>query len=313
MRPAASFALKFLFACGALWLLFHFVPVGEIVNALADANVILFASGLALQFMNRGLATVHMKVITDSQGIQISRRTLYRVLLSVQFYAVFLPGALAGGGATWMKYVQYGADKGAAAAAIVVNRGLGLLMLVTIGSLALLLDPQVGALPRFVALGLMCASVACLVLVWIPWKPRILGPVAGSRRFGALLDRLLGFKRLPARDRAIVMMSMIAQELGNAAAMWIFALAVGVPVDYLSVVWMRAALQMALMLPVSFAGLGIREASLVGLGTLVGVQAADAMAWSFTILAGTLSVALVGGIMESGAWPRYLPPPSGKQ
>jgi uncharacterized membrane protein YbhN (UPF0104 family) len=98
------------------------------------------------------------------------------------------------------------------------------------------------------------------------------------------------------------MLSMIAQELGNAAAMWIFAQAVGVPVDYLSVVWMRAALQMALMLPVSIAGLGVREASLVGLGTVVGIQAVDAVAWSFTILAGTLGVALAGSFLESGTW-----------
>jgi hypothetical protein len=283
-------------------LLFRFVPIRKIAETLADANVLLFAAGLSLQFINRGLATVPMKVIAASQGIEISRRTLYRILLAVQFYAVSLPGAVAGGGATWVKYVQYGADSGAAAAAIVINRGVGTLMLVTIGSFALLLDPQLGAFPRFVALGLIGASVACLIVVWIPWKPAILGPVAGSRRLGAFLDRLLRFNRLPARERALVMASMSAQELGNAAAMWIFAQAVGVPVAYVSVVWMRAAVQMALMLPVSIAGLGVREVGLVGLGTLVGVQAADAMAWSFTILAGTLGVALAGSMLESAAW-----------
>jgi len=304
MRPAVSFALKFLFACGAMGLLFRFVPVDEIADALAGSNGMIFAAGLALQFMNRGLATVPMKIIADGQGIRISRRTLFRVLLAVQFYAVFLPGALAGGGATWMKYIQYGADKGAAAAAIVINRGVGSLMLLAVGSLALLLDPEIGAFPSFVALGLTCAGVACLVLAWIPWQPVIAGPIAGSRHLGEFLNRLLGFKRLAARERAIVMTSMIVQEFGNAAAMWVFANAVGVHVGYLSVIWIRAALQMALLLPLSFAGLGIREASLVGLGAIIGVQPVDAMAWSFTILAGTLSVALAGGILESSAWSR---------
>jgi len=287
-----------------MWLLFRFVPTARIMDALAGANILLFATGLSLQFLNRALATVPMKLIADSQGIMISRRSLYRILLAVQFYAVFLPGALAGGGATWMKYVQYGADKSAAAAAIVVNRGVGSLMLATIGAAALLLDPHVGVLLRFVALGVIGVSAACLILVWLPWKPAIPGPVSGSRRLGDFLDRLLRFKRLPARDKAIVMLSMMVQELGNAGAMWIFAQAVGVPVDYLSVVWMRAALQMALMLPVSIAGLGVREASLVGLGALVGIQAADAVAWSFTVLAGTLGVALAGSFLESGAWLR---------
>ncbi len=298
----ASFALKFLFVCGAMGLLFRFVPIHEVVDAMAASNGKIFVAGLVLQFMNRGLATVPMKIIAAGQGIDISRRTLFRVLLAVQFYAVFLPGALAGGGATWMKYVQHGASKGAAAAAIVINRGVGSLMLVAVGSLALLLEPRVGTLPRLIALGLICASAACFMLVWIPWKPAIVGPVAGSLRVGDFLNRLLRFKRLPARDRAIVMISMIVQELGNAAAIWTFAVAVGLHIDYLSVIWMRAALQMALMLPLSFAGLGIREASLVGLGGILGVQPADAIAWSFTILAGTLSIALAGGILESSAW-----------
>jgi hypothetical protein len=68
MRPTASFAFKFLFACGALWLLLWFVPATRIMETLAGANVYLFAAGLSLQFVNRGLATVPMKVIAGSQG-----------------------------------------------------------------------------------------------------------------------------------------------------------------------------------------------------------------------------------------------------
>lgn len=161
MRPAASFAFK-----------------------------LLFAAGLALQFINRELATVPMKVIADGQGIEVGRRAPFRLLLAVQFYAAFLPGALAGGG------------------------------------VALLLDPHVGVLPRFVSTGLVCASVACLILVAFSWKPRTLGPIAGS-----------------------------------AAAMRIFAQAIG-------------------------------------------VQSAEALAWSFTILAGTLGIALAGGLRELGVCSR---------
>src|SRR5690606_41681741 len=53
------------------------------------------------------------------------------------------------------------------------------------------------------------------------------------------------------------------------------------------------------LLPIAPAGLGLREAGLVGLGALVGVPAAAALAWSLTISFGTLVVAAAGGLIEA--------------
>jgi glycosyltransferase 2 family protein len=74
---------------------------------------------------------------------------------------------------------------------------------------------------------------------------------------------------------------------------------VGLELEFLAVLWIRAGLQLVLMLPLSVAGLGLREAGLVGLGGLVGVPAATAMAWSLTIFFGSLLVAAAGGLIES--------------
>jgi hypothetical protein len=97
----------------------------------------------------------------------------------------------------------------------------------------------------------------------------------------------------------MVLGGAIAAELGNVAAMWAFARAVGAHVDFVSVMWMRGLLQTALLLPLSIAGLGVREVSLVGLGALVGVPAPAAVAWSLAILAGSVLVALAGGLLEA--------------
>jgi uncharacterized membrane protein YbhN (UPF0104 family) len=310
MRALVTLSLKCLFAACSLWLIFRLVPRSDIVEVYAGASGWLFVGALALQFLNRATATVNMQVIARGQGIDISRCALFRILLSVQFYAMFLPGALAGGGATWLKYVEHGAGKSAAAASIIVNRGIGLLVLATMGTLALLVDPVSEAFPRIVLPLLTMVCLACLTLVWIPWKPRIssritqTGPVPA--RIGMFLDRLLGFQRLPTSAKAIATASLIVQELGNVAAMWTFGMAIGLHLDFVSVMWMRAGLQAALLLPVSIAGIGIREASLAGLGALVGIQPADAIAWSFMILAGTLGLAVAGGLLEAGAWTRRL-------
>lgn len=304
MTRRAHLALKCLFAAGSLWLLLHFVPAHGILDVLANASGPLVAAGLALQFANRGLATIPLRIITASQGIDLGRAALFRIVLAVQFYALALPGALAGGGATWLKYLEYGAGKGAAAASVAINRGIGLLVLVPIGSVALMTDPHIGHLPPAVTVGLTIAGPLALCLFWSRFPPALLPRTSSgdprSRMIRRGAERVDAFQRLPARARAIVLAAAIACELGNAAALWTFARAVGVTVDYQSVLWIRGLLQLALLLPLSIGGLGIREASLVALGSLAGVSAPEAVAWSLTILAGSTGVALAGGIMELG-------------
>lgn len=310
MRRSLPIALKAVFAAGTLWLLLHWVPVADIREALHTANPVWFAVGVAIQFASRALATVHMKVITDSQGLALDRRTLFRILLSVQFYSLFLPGTLAGGGVAWLKYVEHGAGSAAAAAAVVLNRALGMLVLLALGAGAVLLDPAAARLPPAVGAGLAAVGLVCIAVIWMPWRTELAERIAGCGRVGrgagALLERLLRFHRLPVAGRLAVVTNLVAFHLGGAAAVWSFARAVGAPVDFVSVIWIHAALQATLLLPISIAGIGIRDASLAGLGLLVGVAAPTSVAWSLTILAGLVLVTAVGGLLESGALVRGL-------
>jgi glycosyltransferase 2 family protein len=310
-HAAGRYGLKLLVSAGLLYVLFRVIPLRDILRVVATASGGIFAAGMALQFANRGLSTLALKVITASQGIELSRRALFRILLAVQFYSLLLPGALAGGGATWLKYLEHGADKRAAAATVVINRAVALLILVPVGTLGFVLDQRLPAQPPVLMLSLIATNIACAFLLWYPWPrgivTRIAGPGRWRRRLAALIDRLTAFQRMPTHDKATVVGGAIASELGNVAAMWTFAQAVGVRVDFVSVLWMRGLLETALLLPLSVAGLGVREISLVGLGALVGVPAAAAVAWSLAILAGSVGVALAGGLLEATGWAGSVP------
>jgi hypothetical protein len=74
------------------------------------------------------------------------------------------------------------------------------------------------------------------------------------------------------------------------------ALLIGVPAMDLG--WVRSALDLVLILPISIAGLGLRDASLVTMLNHLGVPAAVALAFSFVLLGRTILVALLGGLVE---------------
>jgi glycosyltransferase 2 family protein len=281
-----------------------FVPLTEVVGALARASLPWMLAGVALQFVVRAAATFRMRVVADNQGVALTHLQLYTILLVTQFYAMLLPGLLAGG-ATWAKYVQRGAGKAAAAAMVLINRAVIVSVVVGVGLCAWVIErPGIQAPTAGVVIaGVLGATVLVVVLPPLP-VPEKERAAYGTGLVGRLLNlgkRFLLFLRLSRAGKLTVVASGIIESLLGASVFYCFALAVGVAVDPLAVLWVRAGITVALLLPITVAGLGVREASLVGFGALLGVAPALAVAWSFSILMGTIVVAGVGAVIEANA------------
>jgi glycosyltransferase 2 family protein len=313
MAASRHYAFKVALVGAILGLLFYFVPVAEVGAALAGVAPGYLAIGVLLQFLMRAVSTPRMRVITANQGMDLSHGQLFRILLITQYYTLLLPGTLAAGGATWLKYVQAGANRSAAVASVMLNRGIGTLVMMVTGAIAwsLTRDPaQSGLAPILVVL----CSALLLVAVFghLPFLSTREIALSGPRWLqwlGGLINRLLQFQRVSPGGKLVVLASSLAHELVGALTIWCFARAVGLSLDLLTVVWMRAALQVVLMAPLHIAGLGLREASLVGLGALVGVAPPVAVAWSLVIFAGSLIVSAVGGLLEANSVAGYFARP----
>jgi len=305
MNSRRIFYIKLGFAIISLAVLFQFVPVSDIADVISNANVLWFMVGLVLQFLARAAATFQMRVIAANQGVSLSLLQLYRLLLATQFYSLMLPGPLAGGGVAWAKYVQHGANKGAAAAVVMLNRTIGFGMMTVVGACAWIIDRHSDR-PMLVASTIFLAILGAAIAILLP--PRKTGAVPSpfdethtTSRLSRFWCRLFLFRLISRSGKLIVLAGALMNAMLTAAVILSFALAVNVELTLSSALWIRAALQVMLLLPITLAGIGVREVSLVGLGALVGIPSTAAIAWSFTILAGTIVVAAVGGLIEANA------------
>jgi uncharacterized membrane protein YbhN (UPF0104 family) len=95
-----------------------------------------------------------------------------------------------------------------------------------------------------------------------------------------------------------VMLWSLAVQLVGSVGFYVWAQALGSPVGLAEVTWARACYSLVLLLPITFAGLGAREGVLILLLKPYGVTGADAVALSFIQLAGTLILAILGGLYE---------------
>jgi uncharacterized membrane protein YbhN (UPF0104 family) len=98
--------------------------------------------------------------------------------------------------------------------------------------------------------------------------------------------------------RGTLLISLATQVLGIVAYSLV-GIALGIPADWSTFAWIRSAMIMATMVPISVAGFGLREVtSLVLLGTY-DVSPTTSVAFALLVFAvTTLSVALVGGLLE---------------
>jgi uncharacterized membrane protein YbhN (UPF0104 family) len=292
-----------------LGLLFYLVPVANVGSTLRDLAPGYFALGVLAQFLMRAAATPRMRVVMSNQGVNIGYLQLFRILLISQFYTLLLPGPLAGGAATLLKYVQAGASTRAAMAAIMLNRTLGTLVMIVTGSVAWsLADRPAHVGTAYTLIAIVASILLAVILSTFFVVPRVsdsAGEPGWLRWLKGLANRLIQFQAVTPAGKLILLVSSLAHEFVGAFALWCFARSVGLSVDIPTLLWIRAALQMTLMLPLHIAGLGMREATLAGLGSLVGVPAATAVAWSLLIFCGSVVVSIVGGLLEVDSATRF--------
>ncbi len=303
MRRVTRIALRAALAVTLLALVFRFIPLTGVAAALGNTEPGYLLLGIGLQFVMRVVATVRMRVITADQGMSLGHVALFRILLATQFYSQLLPGSIVGGGATWLKCVQSGASTDAALAAVILHRGISTMVAIGVGSAAWLLR-RGEMTPPAIAVSLAILIALCaLAVVRVPVRMESVSIRTGRVRrwLHRVLRRLLRFHHIPVRGKLVVIFDSFVYETVAAMAFWSFAAALSIELHPLDAVWIRVALQLVLMAPVTIAGLGVREASLVGLGSLVGVGASDGVAWSLLVLAGTQVVAIAGGLIEAHA------------
>ncbi|CBS91644.1 lysylphosphatidylglycerol synthase transmembrane domain-containing protein [Azospirillum lipoferum] len=309
MRPGLKALVSVLLVALLLWR----VDVAEVGRVLAVASPGLMALAGLLFFLMHVLNALKLRVLLP----ELRAGRLLAYTLVAQLYALVLPGQLAGEA---VKAYRLSRDEGqgrgqgeigggriVSAVAFDKVTGIAGLLLLTGGGLALQSARFGDGL--LVAVGLVLAGLAAatVLLAWAPARTlllALLGWRAGPKREAWLLGPLRRFleawrdqTRRPGRALLSVA-GGIAVQVAAVAGSQALGLAVGI--DQPFSVWCAVIglMSVIVLMPVTVAGIGLREASLVGLLDLVGVPHAQSLALGFGILAFQVMVALLGAVID---------------
>ena len=287
------------------------VDWGVLSGSLRVTHPLRLLAAAAFQGLAAAAASARWRLLLGEQGIRVSWRTALRLTLVGLFFNFFLLGSIGGDAARFVGALRHdGASRGRLALSLVQDRLIGLFALLLILSGALLLNAPLAASDRTlgaVALLVYAASAAftlAAAILWLMGPPREKPPADGPGRPGVFsLDSLRA--SYPRRTfPGALGLSLVNHALSVTAA-YEAARGAGIPITLAATALVIETTALALSLPITIAGLGVRDGMLLWLLGLFGLGAGGAAVRLSACLLGVgLLWAFIGGLasqLPSGA------------
>lgn len=291
---------------GACVLLVRALDASALLRHLLSISGQYLILALGLQLLMRGLMAWQLHWVFRAHGVLIHLYTLFKINLVTVFYSLVVPGELASGGVAWYKLRRAGSEGGTALAVIVMTRLVNLIVLFAVGTIFWLSEGrmqeyQIGVF-LLLMLGGMCGACSFLMIRGkcfsrLPLPQRLQAPWC---RFVKVLTEL---QALPVSGKVALFVLSAGLHMVGIVSHLVFAKAVGLTLSIWTLGWIRSAALAFGLLPLSLAGFGLREVSLIYLLHLYGATTEQAVTYSILVLLVTLSTGLLGAGYEIvGIW-----------
>lgn len=302
-RPAT--VARAVTAVAILAFLFGRIPVGTVLDAAASASVPALIAAFAIGLLAHVAVADRLRRLIEPFGVRISTGSLYRIHLATLFYGIALPaGNVAAIVSRFYQISKYRADYAGIGVALALERVVGVLSLCAVG-IAFWLADRPASWPAFALMaGAFALGTAVCVLLFArgsagPARSAVAGRLL-SGRLAPLGRALRAARAIPAPTFLAVLVASIVAHLCGIAAFALVAGALGLELPLATIAWTRSAALLVAIVPISVAGLGVRETALVLLLAPYGVAEAEALAYSLLVFAVTvLAIGIVGGLLEA--------------
>lgn len=256
-----------------LLLIVRFIDLGEVWPVLRTLSAASMAFILALTAVTWGVSMIKWKTLLPA----VPLREVASFYFIGMLYSLVLPGQLAGEAVKAARLGARGPGLGHAGASVVIDRLTSLVGLGVVSGVGLWLSGHRGQMFRTVGWAIALLTLAFVALLFVIRLPAV-NRAATRSKYG-----FLNAWATYGVDRRLVITTMllaVVLQFGNVAIVRAIAAALSVPVGFADVAWVVGVVSMLTLVPISFGGVGVREAGFVGMMALIGIPAAQALSVS---------------------------------
>ncbi|MFO7260842.1 MAG: lysylphosphatidylglycerol synthase transmembrane domain-containing protein [bacterium] len=302
----ALIAAKLIVSCALIALILRGTHVGEVLNAIARADMRLVFLSLCLFFVGYGITVGRWRILLRTQRVEASLPALLRSYMVAIFFNNLLPSTIGGDAVRVYDSWRLGCGKAEAVVVIFMDRFMGLLSLVLFACAGLALLPELPVAAPLAQTAAFLGMGGIAVMLWLMFSPAS-RPASGPRRPSVAFPRIQ--HALNRVREAVASFRGKRGALGQALALslllqvnvvvsyYLLARSIGLSVPFLDYFLIIPAALLVLMAPVSINGIGLREGAFVFFLGLYGVGKAEAVAFAWVAYAVLLVQGLLGGII----------------
>jgi len=300
MRQTLLLAAKILASLALLYFALRGIDFAQVKARLVHINVAWILLATAVALFQLWLGAVRWRDVTRVCGTELPLGRAFRYNFIGAFFNQTLPSAIGGDAVRLMLLGRSDAGWRTATYSVFIDRAIGLIALavLVLGTLPLswqlIVDEKGRYAIALLGLAAIGAGAGFLLLGWLPWPwldswfptrhLRACSQVANQVIFGRKTALRIAVVSITIHVLAVVMVWMIAQSI----------VAAGQPVQLLAVV---PPVMLITMLPISIAGWGLREATMMVAFGYAGLPQADGLTVSLLYGAMIFAIGAAGGVV----------------
>ena len=306
-------ALRLFLSCAAVAWVLHSISLGGVIAALGNADPLLLTLGVLMNVATRFPAAERTQVMNRGLGLSVSRWQTIETLFISNFYALLSPGPLLAGVVTVYRYRRFGASITGSVSSLLASRAIEGAAFLIWGLGCALLDARVTAhlqsvrmRPGLAGAAVILASIgmAAIAIVGVMIRHRS-RDAASSVSAPNMLDKLAAvYGQILAQGPAVALKAAVPASLQvviSGGAMMVLARSLHTDISWTTGVWMSSAVYLAVLLPISIAGLGVREVTLIKSFAMLGLAPRTAVALAVLLFLDQFVSAMIGGAMQIGS------------
>jgi glycosyltransferase 2 family protein len=309
--PYLRWWLRLIVAGSMLWLLFNQVDVRSVWRVLKQADIVFFIPMLALYFLARYLIACQILLASTAIGEHLHVGALLKIQLTMSFYSMVLPGEILAGGVGWYKLAKINRKMIESGALLIYLRLINIAILLLMGLIGFGFDPYLDHWAWDLSGGLMLSVIILAISPFVSQKvnsglfklmlsasEKLSLSETTLQKIERVWDTTKFFNDLRYTNFLLVGISVLVEVL-HTLIYFLIARSVGIDLPVIILAWIRSAITIVQMVPVSIAGLGVREISLVWMLNRYGIPDTKALGFSLLILAYLMCTGFIGGIVEA--------------
>jgi len=295
-----TLALRAAVSLGLLYFALSGVNTAAIGARLADLKPAWLIAGVALAFVQLALLAPRWQRIAKACGAELALGRAFQLGLIAAFFNQVLPSTVGGDAMRVWLFARDGQGWTRATYSVLLDRFIGVLALAILVVACLpwsmtLIQNSIGrAALLVIGLGSIAAALAFIALGYLKWNVlQRFAPLRHLHRMSVIARQLL----FRAADAGTVIGLSLVVHVLTAGIAWCAAQAVDASFGFFHALVLLPPVLLISTLPISVAGWGVREKSLVLAFAYAGLSESNGFLVSVLLGATMIAVGLVGGIV----------------